>query len=378
MNVRALAAGVLLDAERAFVDKALAQTERIPPRDRAFLTELVYGATRRRLSLDYILGRLAKKKRIPPRLRAHLRVALYEIRHMRTPNHAAVNEAVELCRAVSRKSASFANALLRRAIDQPPAFPKRPPARRLSVTHSHPEWLVARWIKQHGADRAEKICEAGNAALPVTAWIRKTGEIVIVTGDPAEYSDPIQVQDRTQGKAAPLLAPKPGERILDLCAAPGTKALHIAHHMKNQGEILAVDISAERLHLLEQADCPIIRCRVDDGRKITDSGFDAALVDAPCSNTAVLARRADARWRLRPKDIETLPKLQHELLESAFRAVRPGGRIAYVTCSLEREENDDVVQTFCRQTEGAELRKVELVYPTDRAAGGFFALIARA
>ncbi|MHC4607483.1 MAG: transcription antitermination factor NusB, partial [Planctomycetota bacterium] len=287
MSVRALAAEVLRKAERGFVDEVLgeARTEKLSARDRALLTELVYGVTRRRLTLDYILDQLAKGKKVPLKIRIPLRLALYQIRYMRVPAYAAVNEAVGQCRRVSAKSGGFANAVLRRAADAPPPFPEDPPARRLSVEHSHPEWLVARWLKLHGEEKTAELCAAGNVSLPVTARVRGSDEVVVVEGNPADYPRPIQVQDRTQMRAAPLLAPRPGERVLDLCAAPGGKTIHMADLMENRGEIVAVDVSAERLKLVEDARVPIVRCVVCDGREFSESGFDAVLVDAPCSNT---------------------------------------------------------------------------------------------
>lgn len=378
-GVRATALRVLFEAERTFVDEALeaARTEGLPSRDRALLTELVYGTTRRRLTLDYVLDQLSPGKRIPLRVRVPLRLALYQVLFTRIPAYAAVDEAVGQCRLVSARSASFANAVLRRASKDRPDFPKSPPARRISVEHSHPEWLVSRWIAALGEREAERVCRAGNAALPVTARLRDTGEVVVVRGNPAEDPRPLAVQDRTQMKVAGLLAPKAGERILDLCAAPGGKTLHLADLMGMRGEIVAVDADAGRLGLLERQRCPVVRCVAADGRAFAETGFDAALADVPCSNTAVLARRPDARWRVRPEDLRRLPPVQLALLESAFRAVRPGGRVVYSTCSLEREENDDVVQKFCRTMPGVSVRSVERILPTSEAAGGFFALLVR-
>ncbi len=302
-NVRALAAQILIAAEKTFVDEALEahRGAALSRRDRALLTTLVYGATRWRRELDWLIDRCAE--RVHPEIRNHLRVALFQIRHLdKIPRHAAVNEAVELAKGVSRKSAGFVNAVLRKAADL-----ELPDA--LGVRTSHPDWLIDRWRKRLPAKDLAAVLEADNAILPVTIRpnpLKATGPIEL-EGDPA--ADPrfaeglFTVQDETSIKVAPLLAPRPDERILDLCAAPGGKTTHLAELMGGKGRLVAVDLpdriglvaeSAKRLGLAN------IECVAGDGAAIAfREPFDAILVDAPCSNTGVLARRPDVRWRRR-------------------------------------------------------------------------------
>ena len=367
-NVRALAAQVLSAAERKFVDDAL-EAQRgaaLSRRDRALLTTLVYGATRWRRELDWLIDRCAE--RVHPEIRQHLRVALFQIRHLdKIPRHAAVNEAVELAKGVSRKSAGFVNAVLRKAADL-----ELPDA--IGVRTSHPDWLIERWRKRFSPMELAAILEADNAILPVTIRL-KDGAAMSVEGDPV--ADPrfaeglFTVQDETSMKVAPLLHPKPSERVLDLCAAPGGKTTHLAELMGGKGRVVAVDLpdriglvaeSAKRLGLAN------VECVGGDGATVAFlEPFDAILVDAPCSNTGVLARRPDVRWRLREKDIAGAAAIQRRLLANAARLLARGGRIVYSTCSLEPEENRVDLPGF-------RVVQEELTLPTERFSGGYQAL----
>ena len=368
-NVRALAARALLDAETSFIDEALEghRTAALSRRDRALLTTLVYGVTRRRRTLDWLIDRCAK--RVHPEIRQHLRVALFQVRYLdRIPRHAAVHEAVELAKGVSRKAAGFVNAVLRKAADL-----RLPDT--VGVRTSHPDWLIARWRGR--IPKLEAILEANNAVLPVTVRtnpLRAPGPVDL-DGDPMAHpgfaEGHFTVQDETAMAVAPLLTPKPDERVLDLCAAPGGKTTHLAELMGGKGLVVAVDLpdriglvreSVDRLRLRN------VRCLAADGTRVSfRERFDAILIDAPCSNTGVLSRRPDVRWRLHEKDVEGATALQKQLVDNAARLLRPGGRLVYSTCSLEPEENRV-------DHPGLRLEKEELTLPTERASGGYVAL----
>jgi 16S rRNA (cytosine967-C5)-methyltransferase len=373
-NVRAVAAQVLLASEKSFVDEALEDQRgaALSRRDRALLTTLVYGATRWRRELDWLIDRCAG--RVHPEIRQHLRLALFQIRHLdKIPRHAAVNEAVELAKGVSRKSAGFVNAVLRKAADLD--LPDT-----VGIRTSHPDWLIERWRQCYPGKDLDRILAADNAVLPVTIRLNplKQAGPIEVEGDPA--ADPrfaegfYTVQDETSMKVAPLLDPQPGERVLDLCAAPGGKSTHLAELLGGKGRVVAVDLpgriplvaeSAKRLGL------PNIDCVAGDGTTIAfREPFDAILVDAPCSNTGVLSRRPDVRWRLREKDIAGAVAIQRKLTENAARLLRPGGRLVYSTCSLEPEENrlDPAMWRVLKE---------ELTLPTARHSGGYQALAER-
>lgn len=374
-NVRALAAQVLAAADRVFVDEALEahRGAALSRRDRALLTTLVYGATRWRRELDWLIDRCAD--RVHPEIRRHLQVALFQIRHLdRIPRHAAVNEAVELAKGVSRKSAGFVNAVLRKAADL-----ELPDA--IGVRTSHPDWLIERWRARFKPRELEAILEADNAVLPVTVRpnpLRAKGPLEI-EGDPA--ADPrfeageFTVQDETSMTVAPLLDPRPHERVLDLCAAPGGKTTHLAELMGGKGKVVAVDLPGRIGRVAESArrlGLGSIECVAGDAATIAfRKRFDAILLDAPCSNTGVLARRPDVRWRLTERDIAGAAALQRRLLENAARLLAPGGRLVYSTCSLEPEENRVELPGFA-------VEKEELVLPSATRSGGYGALARKA
>jgi 16S rRNA (cytosine967-C5)-methyltransferase len=375
-NVRELAARVLLDAEegKRFVDEVLEaqRTAGLSRRDRALLTALVYGVTRWRRPLDWLIDRCAPRVELP--IRQHLRVALFQIRYLtRIPRHAAVNEAVELAKGVSRRAAGFVNAVLRKAADL--ELPDHP-----GIRTSHPDWLLERWRRRFPKTQLDAILEADNAVLPVTARVnrlkvRDGPGLIEIEGDPAAHpgfaEGHFTVQDETSMNVAPLLDPKPAERVLDLCAAPGGKTTHLAELMGGQGRVVAVDLpgrigrvaeSAKRLGLTN------VECVAGDGTSVAfREPFDAILLDAPCSNTGVLSRRPDVRWRIREADIAGAVAIQRALLAHAARLLKPGGRLVYSTCSLEPEENRVDLPGF-------RVVKEELTLPSGRHSGGYAAL----
>jgi 16S rRNA (cytosine967-C5)-methyltransferase len=191
------------------------------------------------------------------------------------------------------------------------------------------------------------------------------------------------VQDLTAMKAVDLLNPQPGETVWDLCAAPGTKSTAIAERMQNQGRVLATDIHSARLTRIEDnrrrlgLDIIAVQTISPAGEDLPSGPFDAVLVDAPCSNTGVLGKRPEARWRLKPSDIEELSGLQLRLLENACERVKPGGRVVYSTCSIEPEENQAVIKALLDRRADWELATQLTFWPGRPADGGFAALLRR-
>ncbi len=373
VDVREAAVRVLRD--RRFVDEAIEKPrEALDPRDRALLTQLVFGATRHRLTLDWLVDRNAKF--CDDMLRPIFRVALYQVLFLdRIPAYAAVDAAVEHVKREMPGKVKFANALLRSCLRDTakgldPILPDDR-VQRLAIQYSHPPWLVARWLKRFGK-KTESILRADNLVMPVTAHRLGQATPIDIEGDVTQRKDwkELIVQDATAMAVAPFLGAKPGEHIADLCASPGGKACHLADMVGKKGIVVAMDVGkmAPMRDNLQRLGLTSARLVIGDGvRPPLRAGFDAVLVDAPCSNTGVLARRPDARWRIAPEDPEKMAMLQRRLLDVALTLVKKGGRVVYSTCSLESEENEGVV--------AGRAEKEMLTLPSTAAAGGYMARI---
>jgi 16S rRNA (cytosine967-C5)-methyltransferase len=318
--------------------------------DRALVMELFYGCLRYRLALDHLVAAHAPK---PPRACvAHiLHLGLYQLFYLKGAPHAAVHETVELAKKfASPAEARFVNAVLRRA--SPAPLETADPWIRLS----HPRWLYDR----HGA----AWCEWNNAPPPLYARGAEPWPGVLeptslhplcyrIVDAEKFFANPGQyyVQDPSTLIAVDVLDPQPGEIVLDMCAAPGGKTTYIAQKMQNRGEIVAADSAAARLGRVAE-NCRRLGIRIvatlvcASGRCLRGRQFDRVLVDAPCSNTGVLRRRADLRWRIRQEELPRLAQAQRKLLAAAAELTRPGGVLVYSTCSLEPEENERVVEHF--------------------------------
>jgi 16S rRNA (cytosine967-C5)-methyltransferase len=322
---------------------------------------------------------------------------------MRVPHYAAVDAAV---RRAPERGKKFVNAVLRRfgreveefasPADSPRRLLPRPgsgplafkfdvfpedPIERLAVVHSHPLWLVQRWVARWGEPRTEEILRADNEVPPLTVRARGDRDALIarlaeegvdarpggrpesvVLEKPGKLSSLpsfreglFVVQDEAQMAVAPRLAG--AKRVIDLCAAPGGKSIHLADL---GADVVACDASLDRARMI---DTSVRRVAADGTRAPFRRVFDGALVDVPCSNTGVLGRRADARWRLKPKDVTAMVPLQRALLAAAKSLVVPGGRVVYSTCSVEPEENEQVAGPG------------ETILPSSRSGGGFSSTI---
>lgn len=398
ISVRSLAHQILLHLEQksGYPDRLLRATMRrhpnLDPRDRALLTELVYGVLRWQGRLDWHIDQLSKIRpdKIAPVTRVLLRIALYQLFFLdRIPAHAAVNEAVSLCKATQPQHvARFVNGLLREAVRRGddwvwPPF-ETAMDERISVLHAHPLWFVRRCIQEFGVEAAEALCEVNNRPAPMILRVNglKTTVEEAVDGlreegleaseapnvaDAVQIVNPkldiastrafrdgwIQVQDEASQLVAHLVSPTPGDRVLDLCAGFGGKTTHLAILMRDEGEILAVDRSAWKLEELEEnarrQGISIVRTLSQDVVEMDTAGtglFDRVLIDAPCSGFGVLRRNPDIKWRRHPKDPYRFSQLQAQLLDRAARFVRPGGTLVYATCTVFEEENERVAAGF--------------------------------
>ena len=363
--------------------------------DRRFVTELVYGAVKAGDTLDWILRRYVNRplSKIAPLIREILRLGMYQIFFLdRVPVSAACNEAVELAKRYGHTGTTgFVNAVLRTAVREPEkaAFPKGKghAIQYLALQSQHPEWLIKKWVQELGYEETEKLCAFDNA--PPILSIR-TNTLKIEREDllqklaaegleavPSDWAPEgilcmkhgaldhlaslqqglFQVQDESSMQVAHVVAPQPGEFVIDACSAPGGKTTHMAALMKNQGRILALDLYDSKLERLAdnaaRLGITIIETKCQDARELVQyypGQANRVLVDAPCSGLGVLRRKPDARWRKVPQDMAQLPTLQLEILQSAAQAVKPGGILVYSTCTMTAEENTDIVQAFLQQS----------------------------
>ena len=386
-------------------------------RDERQTMEYVAGVTRRRRWLDFILqhyyrGDLTKME---APLRQILRIALYDLLYLDTPSYAAVHDAVDLAKQEVRRGAGgLVNGILRNVLrhrDELPRPSSGDDADDLAVRHSHPTWMVRRWLSRYGGADAERLLEWNNArpAFTVrvntlrttTASFRDRLQELGVSAEPARHLpdafrvasvQPLlhagvfdeglcSVQDEGAGLIVQLLDPAPGERILDACAAPGGKAFYAAQFMADTGEITAVDVHEGRLRLVErgavQLGITCIRTVAQDARVFRDDRlFDRVLLDAPCSGFGVLAKRADLRWNRAPEDLQELVALQDALLEAAAMNVRPGGVLVYGTCTIEPEENEERVTAFLRRHDDFIVERAQDYVPAQLVReDGFFATL---
>lgn len=337
--------------EGAYADRAFAaEAAELDPRDRAFAQRIAYGAVQRVRTLDYALetigGRPVADLDVP--VRAALRLGAYELAYMTgVPPRATVNEAVELVRASGAgRATGLVNAILRKAADGIDAVVDRLPegtAEEAALRHSYPDWIAETWWREWGRDEALALMQAQNEPPETAVRVVGTGEAQVVDRIDADELERGLVWPQSRGSqlAGTAVGAQEGERILDLCAAPGGKTTQLA---ERAAEVVAVELHPGRARELEEnvrrlgfGNVQVVRA---DARELPAGlgGFDRVLVDAPCSGLGVLASRPDLRWRGEP-----LPELQLDLLRVAAEQVKPGGSVTYSVCTIAAAENEDVV-----------------------------------
>jgi 16S rRNA (cytosine967-C5)-methyltransferase len=354
--------------------------EHLGTADRALATELVMGVLRWRSRLDETIAAASARPlaKLDPEVLNALRLGTYQLRYLsRIPAHAAINDCVELVkRAQKRSAAPFANAVLRKiaAIEvETPSESIIWTSASLAREYAHPQWLVERWIAEFGIDRAHEICrhdqhipattlrldsqeierELVADGIELAPGLLVTGARVVIGGDVihvrALQEGRVMIQDEASQLVAALVGT--GARILDCCAAPGGKTAALAARNPT-AEIIAAELHAHRAELLRKrvraANVEVIQA--DALSLPTSSGFDRVLADVPCSGTGTLARNPEIKWRLRPEDLDDLHHRQVAILRAALQQLAPRGHAVYSTCSLEREENDAVVEEVLRDT----------------------------
>ncbi len=390
---RGVAVKVLNRVERtdSYLDKVLDAEMRsgeLGDLDKGLLAEIVHGVLRWQNKLDWVLngfshGNFAKSE---INVKNTLRVALYQILFLeRVPHAAAVNEGVEFIKRIrGEKPAGLVNAVLRNIIRNMEGIrypdPAEDPVQYLAVFYSHPYWMVKRWVARFGQEETQKLLTANNERAGLTLRINKLRtepglflkqleqqQITYKGSIHFDYLVKVRgltriaqmdlfrngmftIQDESAALPCVLLAPKPGERVLDLCAAPGGKTTNIAELMRNEGEVVAIDKYEAKLSLVkgacERLGLTNVSLRADDAATIDCEPADRVLLDAPCSGLGVIAKKPDMKWKRDIADVIKLTRIQEELIEHAALLVKPGGVLVYSTCTTEPEENQEIVWKF--------------------------------
>ncbi|HSD64232.1 MAG TPA: 16S rRNA (cytosine(967)-C(5))-methyltransferase RsmB [Ignavibacteriaceae bacterium] len=392
-GVRGLAVKILNRVERTdsylerLLDNEMRNSELSGP-DKALLFEIVHGVVRWMGRLDWILNGFYKGQfsKAIPNLKNGLRVALYQIMFLdRVPDFAVVNEAVEFVKKLQgQKPADLTNAILRNIIRSKNAIrypdPEEDLPGYLAAYYSHPSWMVKRYLARFGKDSTEKLLAANNEKPFLTLKVNalkttpeefkqllnkvnlrykpgkflpeffKLQNLTNITAWEYYNLGYFNIQDESAGLSCRLLDVKPGMRVLDMCAAPGGKSAYIAGRMHDEGEIISIDRFEARLKIMEKnikrLGINSIKLVETDALNYDDTGFDRILADVPCSGTGTLCKKPDVKWKKDLLDIRRMTELQSQLLEKAAALVKPGGVVVYSTCSIEPEENWEIVNKF--------------------------------
>ncbi len=415
-NPRAMALKVLIrwEVKKPLLDEVLTEVldkSVLPdPRDQGLVAELINGVVRHLAYIDYLLGRISEKplEKLDPEVRNALRLGAYQLLFTRIPVQAAVAETVKILKKKRRGQwiVNYVNAVLRelaRQKDQIPLPPKEMDLiGYLAVCYSYPRWLVERWVNRFGPEEAEALLKAGNerpvlvvrvntlrvtrdqlllylkAEIPEAAPCRYSPDGIVLRGFQGRITNLkafkvgwLQVQDEASQLVSYLVAPRPGERILDACAGVGGKTTHLAQLMRNTGRIYAMDVLSWRLKRLEEnaRRLGVTNVEIITGdatkaiEKLGGQFFDRILVDAPCTGTGVIRRHPDIKWARTPEDLVRVPEKQLSLLNSLAPLVKRGGTLVYATCSLEPEENEEVVAKFLEKNPDFQLEDARNVLP---------------
>lgn len=402
---RELAYRTLLAAERdssRSIDDLLTEAQKnsgMDPRDKRWTMELVYGVTRMKLLLDAWIepvfkGRFRKAQYA---VKVLLRIGTFQLKFMQTAEHAAINETVNLCKKVKQvQSSRLVNAVLRKVqtFELEQALRKiKDPIQRLSIEKSHPEWLISKWHDRYEISDVATLCDHNNKS-PKT-WIRRNSlkvaqsdfeaylnreEVVfqqssilesfyeldsaaILLNTPEFWDGWFSFQDIAAGIVATIVDPQADEIVVDACAAPGGKMAYLSELSKGKASIIACDASSKRLikvkENIERLGLKQITIQQLDARNTTLPTADKILLDVPCTGTGVLGRRPDARWKRQSDDGDSLVVIQADILKNSWESLKPGGVLVYATCSLEPEENWELIDSVLGDLAGVVLEPIE-------------------
>ena len=393
-----------IDSKKGYINiilNELLEKNRVTTRDAAFINQITYGVVRNRNKLDWVISQFSIKdlSETPIWIRNILRMGVYQLLFLdKVPDYAVCNESVQLAKKYGNpKIYKFINSILRNIIRNRENIywphKDREPALYISVVYSHPYWIIERWLKRFGFENTVKICKANNkiptlvvrtntlkvSRIELKEILEKEGILVkegIFTEEAlyikgvsnitksSTYKEGLfQIQDEASILVSHLVAPLPGEFIIDICSAPGGKTTHLAQLMNNQGTVLAIDKNKARILMVEE-NCQrlgikIVKTKLNDDTKL-DINFlnkaDKVLVDAPCTGLGVLRRKPDLKWQAyNLKRFQRLSKLQIQILSTASNYSKIGGKLIYSTCSTEPEENEEVVSEFLDKNGNFEL-----------------------
>ena len=394
--------------------------EKLNKKDINLISEIVYGSVTWKLTIDYIIQKYSKikLKKISKRVLNILRLGAYQILFLdKIPKSAAVNECVNLTKKYAFKSTSFVNAILRKIEkkDYKKLENITSQVEKISKLYSMPEWLVEKLLKEYSVQTVEEICEYSNEKPKTTIRINtlkidkenflKELEEKEIGYEETELPNFLHlkniknigeldlfkkgyftVQDIGAGKIGLFLNPKIGEKVLDACSAPGGKTTHLAELMKNTGEIIACELHSHRAKLVEEnakrLGITIIKSQVKDMQKIEKDyieKFDKILLDVPCMGFGVMKRKPDIKWQRKKEDLETITKIQFEILNICSRYLKIGGELVYSTCSILKNENEDIIEKWLKEVDAEDSlknRKYEIeskqkILP-DKNTDGFF------
>lgn len=435
-NVREIALKLLLQVGESggFSHILINETikkNRIDNKDKALLTEIVYGVLQRKLTLQYYLKPFIKTKKVEKWVEWLLYLSIYQFVYLnKIPDHAIINESVQIAKKRGHQGiASFVNGILRniQRVGVPSVDKINDPIEKLSIEMSHPKWLVKRWVDQYGFEVTQKMCESNLLpkkisvrVQPLKISVEEAQQILLEEGietvrstlskqglnvvkgnilNSSLFPEQLTIQDETSMLVSEMLDVQPNMRVLDACSAPGGKTTHIAELMKNKGEIHAYDLHEKKVKLVDEKakvlNLSIIKTGAMDSRLLVDKyeekTFDRILLDAPCSGLGVLRSKPDIKYHKNEDDISNLSKIQLQLLNSTLQLLKDDGKIVYSTCTVEREENElqikklleqhqdiEVDQTFfeqlpesCKKLIGISEYGIQ-IFPQDFNADGFF------
>lgn len=428
-SARAAAFEILQRVEEGAYSSVLLANENLnlKTEDRALCHELVLGVLRRKITLDALIEHLTSRKaeKLDGAVRQALRMGLYQLRFLtRIPESAAVNESVNLIhRARLRSATGFVNAVLRRAItekDFEPSVNAKTKVERISIQTSHPVWLIEKWIEDFGVAETENFANANNEQANVSFRLTNKAEVNLIdfirekTNVRASKITPnawrvektndviqrlaregkIYFQDEASQLVAHVLEAQPLDSVLDLCAAPGSKMTHIATLQQRLKRLVACDVHEHRLQTIKEIadktgveNPELINLDATKELPFADGEFDRVLVDAPCSGTGTLRRNPEIRYRITKDDFSILAEKQKRILANASRVVGNGGKLIYSTCSVEKEENEFVVEDFLKNHKSFEIIAAKVgkdllnkngtarTFPQKHGTDGFFIAI---